>query len=248
MIHQLRTNSRWLALAVLAVAQFMVVLDVTIVNVALPAIQADLDFSVDGLQWVVNAYTLAFGGLLLLGGRVSDLLGRRRMFLVGLGLFATASLAGGLATSSGMLVAVRAVQGIGAALLSPAALALLTVTFPAGRERNIALGVWGALAAIGGTLGVVAGGVLVDAAGWQWIFFVNVPFALLGLAAAPRVVAESRRMDAAAAPRATCLRPGCGEGSGLAWRRGREQYVQWDLNPTPGGTVLERLEPALQVR
>ena len=189
-----RTNSRWLALAVLAVAQFMVVLDVTIVNVALPAIQADLHFSVDGLQWVVNAYTLAFGGLLLLGGRVSDLLGRRRMFLVGLALFATASLAGGLATTSGMLVAVRAVQGIGAALLSPTALALLTVTFPAGPERNIALGVWGALAAIGGTLGVVAGGVLVDAAGWQWIFFVNVPFALLGLVAAPRVVTESRRI------------------------------------------------------
>ena len=188
-----RTNSRWLALAVIAVAQFMVVLDVTIVNVALPAIQADLHFSADGLQWVVNAYTLAFGGLLLLGGRVSDLLGRRRMFLVGLGLFAAASLAGGLATSSGMLVAVRAVQGVGAALLSPAALALLTVTFPAGRERNIALGVWGALAAIGGTLGVVAGGVLVDSAGWQWIFFVNVPFALLGLLATPRVVAESRR-------------------------------------------------------
>lgn len=163
-------------------------------NVALPAIQTDLHFSGEGLQWVVNAYTLAFGGLLLLGGRVSDLLGRRRVFLVGLAVFATASLAGGLATSSRMLVAVRAVQGIGAALLSPAALALLTVTFPAGRERNIALGVWGALAAIGGTLGVVAGGVLVDAAGWQWIFFVNVPFALLGLVAAPRVVAESRRM------------------------------------------------------
>src|SRR5215212_2957764 len=192
-INDSRANGKWLALAVVAVAQFMVVLDVTIVNVALPAIQTDLGFSADGLQWVVNAYTLAFGGLLLLGGRVSDLLGRRRMFLVGLGLFAVASLAGGLASSSGMLVGVRAVQGIGAALLSPAALALLTVTFPAGRERNIALGVWGALAAIGGTLGVVAGGVLVDAAGWQWIFFVNVPFALLGLVMAPRVVAESRR-------------------------------------------------------
>ena len=193
------SNSRWLVLAVLAVAQFMVVLDVTIVNVALPAIQTDLGFSVDGLQWVVNAYTLAFGSLLLLGGRASDLLGRRRVFLAGLGLFATASLAGGLATSPAMLVAVRAVQGIGAALLSPAALALLTVTFPAGRDRNIALGVWGALAAIGGTLGVVAGGVLVDAAGWQWIFFVNVPFALLGLLATPRIVAESRRAPAARA-------------------------------------------------
>jgi EmrB/QacA subfamily drug resistance transporter len=190
------SNSRWLVLAVLAVAQFMVVLDVTIVNVALPAIQTDLGFSVDGLQWVVNAYTLAFGSLLLLGGRASDLLGRRRVFLAGLALFATASLAGGLASSPGMLVAVRAVQGVGAALLSPAALALLTVTFPAGRDRNIALGVWGALAAIGGTLGVVAGGVLVDAAGWQWIFFVNVPFALLALIATPLVVPDSRRAEA----------------------------------------------------
>jgi EmrB/QacA subfamily drug resistance transporter len=191
-----RTNSRWLALAVLALAQFMVVLDVTIVNVALPAIQADLGFSADGLQWVVNAYTLAFGGLLLLGGRMSDLLGRRRVFLIGLGLFAIASLAGGLATSAGMLVAVRAVQGIGAALLSPAALALLTVIFPAGRERNVALGVWGGLAAIGGTLGVVAGGVLVDSAGWEWIFFVNIPVALLGLIATPHLVPESRRTEA----------------------------------------------------
>ena len=193
---QASTNSRWLALAVLALAQFMVVLDVTIVNVALPAIQADLGFSADGLQWVVNAYTLAFGGLLLLGGRMSDVLGRRRVFLIGLALFAIASLAGGLATSAGMLVAVRAVQGIGAALLSPAALALLTVIFPAGRERNIALGVWGGLAAIGGTLGVVAGGVLVDSAGWEWIFFVNIPVALLGLIATPRLVPESRRTEA----------------------------------------------------
>src|SRR3954466_7084670 len=127
-VHNMNDSRRWWALAVLALAQFMVVLDVTIVNVALPAIQEALHFSADGLQWVVNAYTLAFGGLLLLGGRVSDLLGRRRMFLAGLGLFAAASLAGGLSTSSGMLVAVRAVQGAGAALLSPAALALLTVT------------------------------------------------------------------------------------------------------------------------
>src|SRR3954447_21890380 len=187
-----RATSKWLALAVLAVAQFMVVLDVTIVNVALPAIQADLGFSADGLQWVVNAYTLAFGGLLLLGGRAGDLLGRRRLFLIGLGLFGAASLAGGFAGSSSMLIAVRAIQGVGAAPLSPAALALLTVPFPAGRERNIALGVWGALAGIGGTLGVVAGGVLVDSAGWEWIFFVNVPVAILGIVAAPRFLTESR--------------------------------------------------------
>src|SRR3954469_95159 len=186
------SSSRWMALAVLAVAQFMVVLDVTIVNVALPAIQSDLGFSAEGLQWVVNAYTLSFGGLLLLGGRVSDLLGRRRMFVAGLALFGAASLAGGFAGSPGMLVTVRAIQGVGAALLSPAALALLTVTFPAGRERNIALGIWGALAGIGGTLGVVAGGVLVDSLGWEWIFFVNLPVAIAGIVAAPYFVAESR--------------------------------------------------------
>src|SRR3954451_4711056 len=152
------SQSRWRALAVLALAQFMVVLDVTIVNVALPSIQAALGFSPDGLQWVVSAYTLTFGGLLMLGGRMSDLLGRRRVFLAGMTVFALASLAGGLAPTAGVLVAARAVQGIGAALLSPAALALVTVIFPAGRERNIALGIWGALAGIGGTLGVVAGG------------------------------------------------------------------------------------------
>jgi EmrB/QacA subfamily drug resistance transporter len=188
-----RAERRWLALAVLAIAQFMVVLDVTIVNVALPAIQTDLGFSADGLQWVVNGYTLAFGGLLLLGGRASDLLGRRRLFLGGLALFGLASLAGGLVTSSEGLIVARVVQGVGAALLSPAALALLTVTFPAGRERNIALGVWGALAAIGGTLGVVAGGVLIDSLGWEWIFFVNVPVAILALATTPVFIGESRR-------------------------------------------------------
>src|SRR3954451_5142448 len=190
--HSRQQSSKWLALTVLALAQFMVVLDVTIVNVALPSIQDALGFSADGLQWVINAYTLTFGGLLLLGGRMSDLLGRRRVFLVGLALFAAASLAGGLATSSGMLVAVRAVQGVGAALLSPAALALVTVTFPAGRERNLALGIWGGLAGIGGTLGVVAGGVLVDSLGWEWIFFVNLPVAAIALIATPLVVGESR--------------------------------------------------------
>ena len=187
------SRAKWLALAVLAIAQFMVVLDVTIVNVALPAIQTDLGFSAEGLQWVVNGYTLTFGGLLLLGGRMSDILGRRRLFLIGLGLFTAASLAGGFAASETTLIAARAIQGIGAALLSPAALALLTVTFPAGRERNIALGVWGALAGIGGTLGVVAGGVLVDSLGWEWIFFVNVPVAAVAMLAAPAFITESRR-------------------------------------------------------
>jgi EmrB/QacA subfamily drug resistance transporter len=193
-----RAQSKWLALTVLALAQFMVVLDVTIVNVALPSIQDALGFSADGLQWVVNAYTLTFGGLLMLGGRMSDLLGRRRVFLAGMVLFALASLAAGLAPSAGVLVAARAVQGIGAALLSPAALALVTVTFPAGRERNLALGIWGALAAIGGTLGVVAGGVLIDSLGWEWIFFVNLPVAAIALIATPLVVGESRREQAGA--------------------------------------------------
>ncbi|MFA4928733.1 MAG: MFS transporter [Patulibacter sp.] len=185
-------SRRWYVLAVLALAQFMVVLDVTIVNVALPDIQRALGFSTEGLQWVVNAYTLAFGGLLLLGGRTADLLGRRRMFLAGMALFVVASLVAGLSGSAEMLVAARAVQGIGAALLSPAALALLMVSFPAGRERNVALGIWGALAGIGGTLGVIAGGVLVDGLGWQWIFLVNLPIGLAVLVAAPLRITESR--------------------------------------------------------
>lgn len=183
---------RWRTLAVLALAQFMVVLDVTIVNVALPDIQGDLGFSAEGLQWIVNAYTLAFGGLLLLGGRIADILGRRRIFTSGLGLFVGASLVAGLASSPEMLIAARTLQGVGAALLSPAALALLQVTFPAGRERNVAMGIWGALAGLGGTLGVIAGGILVDALGWEWIFFVNLPIGLVALTAVPRLVGESR--------------------------------------------------------
>lgn len=185
-------RSPWATLAVLALAQFMVVLDVTIVNVALPDIQRDLSFTPDNLQWVISAYTLVFGGFLLLGGRAADLLGRRRMFVGGLALFALASLAGGLAQSQDVLIAVRAVQGLGGALLSPAALSILTVTFAHGRDRNIALGIWGGLAGLGGTLGVIAGGVLVDAAGWEWVFFVNVPIAVALVAVTPGIVAESR--------------------------------------------------------
>ena len=191
-------TSRWSTLAVMALAQFMVVLDVTIVNVALPDIQRDLGFSGAGLQWVISAYTLLFGGFLLLGGRAGDLLGRRRVFLGGLTLFSLSSLAAGLAPSAGALVAARAVQGLGGALLSPAALSILTVTFPAGRERNVAMGVWGALAGLGGTLGVVAGGVLVDALGWQWVFFVNVPVGALLVATGPLLVRESRAAQPAA--------------------------------------------------
>ena len=185
-------RSPWATLAVLALAQFMVVLDVTIVNVALPDIQRALGFSADNLQWVISAYTLVFGGFLLLGGRAADLLGRRRLFVAGLVLFAAASLAGGLATSPGVLIAVRAIQGLGGAMLSPAALSILTVTFAHGRERNIAMGIWGGLAGLGGTLGVIAGGVLVDSAGWEWVFFVNVPIAVVLVAVTGSIVHESK--------------------------------------------------------
>jgi len=193
-------RSPWSILTVLALAQFMVVLDVTIVNVALPDLQTDLGFGSDSLQWVVSAYTLVFGGFLLLGGRAADLLGRRRTFLAGLAVFGVASLAGGLAQNPGMLIAFRAVQGLGGALLSPAALSLLTVTFRPGRERNLALGIWGGLAGLGGTLGVVAGGFLVDGTGWRWVFFVNVPVAAVLLALTPLVIRESR-VETAGTPR-----------------------------------------------
>ncbi|BCJ53516.1 MFS transporter [Actinoplanes sp. NBRC 14428] len=182
----------WWTLAVLAAAQFMVVLDVTIVNVALPDIQQDLGFSASGLQWVVSIYTLLFGGFLLLGGRVADLLGRRRMFVVGLVLFGVTSLVAGLAQNPEQLVLMRAVQGLGGALMSPAAFAILTVTFAHGRDRNIAMGVWGGLAGLGGTLGVIAGGLLVDSLSWRWVFLVNVPIAVLLALLVPAAVAESR--------------------------------------------------------
>ncbi len=182
----------WTTLAVLALAQFMVVLDVTIVNVALPSIQIDLGFSAENLQWVISAYTLTFGGFLLLGGRAADLLGRRRLFAIGLALFGISSLFAGFATGEAMLIGLRALQGVGGALMSPAALSILTVTFATGRERNIAMGIWGGLAGLGGTLGVIAGGMLVDAWGWQWVFFVNVPIVAALLLATPRVITESK--------------------------------------------------------
>ena len=190
------TDRKWLALALLAAAQFVVVLDASIVNVALPSIGRDLQFSSEDLSWVVNAYTLTFGGFLLLGGRMADLLGRRRMFLSGLVLFALASLAGGFASSAEQLVAARAVQGLGAALLSPAALSLVTVIFAEGAERNKALGVWGAVAGSGGAVGVLAGGMLTQWAGWEWVLFVNVPIAIAAAIAAPRLLPESRNAGA----------------------------------------------------
>jgi EmrB/QacA subfamily drug resistance transporter len=186
------STNKWLALALLAAAQFVVVLDASIVNVALPSIGADLHFSQDDLSWVVNAYVLVFGGFLLLGGRLADLLGRRRLFIVGLILFAAASLAGGLATSAGWLVAARAVQGLGAALLSPAALSLVTVMFAEGSERNKAMGVWGAVAGSGGAVGVLLGGMLTEWAGWEWVLFVNVPIGIVAAMLAPRLLYESR--------------------------------------------------------
>jgi EmrB/QacA subfamily drug resistance transporter len=191
----------WLTLTVLAVAQFIVILDLTIVNVALSHIQRDLNFSTDGLQWVVNAYTLLFGGFLLLGGRAADLLGRRRLFIAGVAVFTAASLVAGLSQSAAMLIAARGLQGFGGAMMSPAALSLLTVTFPHGRDRNTALGIWGALAGLGGTLGVVVGGVLISAVGWRAVFFVNVPIGIALAIIAPMFVAESRAEVAASARR-----------------------------------------------
>jgi EmrB/QacA subfamily drug resistance transporter len=183
---------RWIALVLLASAQFVVVLDASIVNVALPSIGRGLHFSQDSLSWVVNAYVLTFGGFLLLGGRLADLLGRRSVFITGLIVFAIASLVGGLAQSSGWLIAARAVQGLGAALLSPAALSIVTTTFTEGAERNKALGVWGAVAGSGGAAGVLLGGVLTQGLGWQWVLFVNVPIGVIAALLAPRLIDESR--------------------------------------------------------
>jgi EmrB/QacA subfamily drug resistance transporter len=184
--------SRWLVLVVVCLAQFMVVLDATIVNVALPSIQDGLHFSAADLQWVINAYTLVFGGFLLLGGRAADLLGRRRLFIAGIALFSIASLINGLAQSSGMLIAGRALQGLGGALVSPAALSIITTTFPDPGERTKALGVWSAIAAGGSAFGLLLGGILTDALSWEWIFIVNVPVGLAALIAALRIVPESR--------------------------------------------------------
>ncbi len=186
------TPNKWLALALLAAAQFVVILDASIVNVALPSIGADLNFSQENLSWVVNAYVLVFGGFLLLGGRLADLLGRRRIFMIGLVVFALASLAGGLATNEAQLIIARAIQGLGAALLSPAALSLVTVLFEEGAERNKALGVWGAVAGSGGAAGVLLGGMLTEWAGWEWVLFVNVPVGIAAAALAPRLLPESR--------------------------------------------------------
>jgi EmrB/QacA subfamily drug resistance transporter len=183
---------KWWGLGLLAAVQFMVVLDIAIVNVALPSIKTDLGFSQEDLQWVMSAYALVFGGLLLLGGRSADLLGRRRVFLAGVIVFTVASLFAGLAWSESSLIGARALQGLGAAIISPAALSILSTTFDEGRERNIALGVWGAVGGFGAAAGVLMGGILTDALSWEWIFFVNVPVGVAAFLLAPMLLAESR--------------------------------------------------------
>ena len=176
---------KWFALALLCVTQFVVVLDIAIVNVALPSIQADLGFSQDDLQWVISAYALVFGGFLLLGGRLADIIGRRIVFMVGIVIFSVGSLLCGLAWDDTSLIVARALQGLGAATITPAALSILTTTFSEGRERNIALGAWGAVGGFGAAAGVLAGGILTDLLSWEWIFFVNVPVGIAALALSP---------------------------------------------------------------
>ena len=185
-------DRKWLALALLCAVQFMVVLDIAIVNVALPSIQVDLGFSQENLQWVISAYALMFGGFLLLGGRAADLLGRRRVFMAGTIIFGIASLLAGFAWSESALIGARALQGFGAAIITPAGLSILSTTFAEGKERNTALGAWGGVGAFGAVAGVLLGGVLTDALSWEWIFFVNVPVAALALVLAPVLLRESR--------------------------------------------------------
>jgi EmrB/QacA subfamily drug resistance transporter len=183
---------RWIALILLCFAQFIVVLDASIVNVAMPSIGEALSFSQENLSWVINAYVLTFGGFLLLGGRLADLLGRRRVFIGGLLVVAGASLVAGFAANEGQLIAARAAQGLGAAIISPAALSIVSTTFRDGAERNKALGVWGAVAGSAGAAGVLLGGVLTDGLGWEWVLWVNVPVALVVAALTPALIAESR--------------------------------------------------------
>src|SRR3954452_10202585 len=187
---------RWWALALLCGAFFMVILDAAIVTVALPSIQEDLGFSTQGLQWVVSAYALTFAGLLMLGGRAADLLGRRRVFMFALALFTLASLLCGLAWSADALIGARSFQGVGAAIMTPTALSIITTLFPEGAERNKALGIWGALGGFGATTAWLIGGPLVDGLGWQWIFFINIPVGLVAIALCPVLLPESRAASA----------------------------------------------------
>ncbi|MGI8729464.1 MAG: MFS transporter [Solirubrobacteraceae bacterium] len=190
---QITERRKWIALALLATTQFVIVLDVAIVNVAIPSIGRDLSFSTENLAWIPNAYALTFGGFLLLGGRMADLLGRRRLFIAGLVLFGAASLLAGFSQSEGQLIALRALQGLGAAMLAPSALSMVTNMFSEGSERNKALGVWGAVSGSGGAAGVLLGGVLTEYLGWEWVLWVNVPIALVAVLLAPRLLVESRQ-------------------------------------------------------
>src|SRR5947209_9894668 len=192
LVRDATAQRRWSALALIVTAQFMVILDVAIVNVALPSIKTDLGFSQTSLQWVISAYAIIFGGVLLLGGRLADLLGRRRLFVGGLALFAASSLLCGLAWSEGSLIAFRAVQGLGGALLAPAALSLLMTTFAEGRDRNLALGIYGAASGSGAAAGVLLGGLLTSYLHWSWIFFINVPVGIAAIALAPVLLRDSR--------------------------------------------------------
>src|SRR3954463_8358980 len=191
-------ENKWVTLVLVCMAQFMVILDATIVNVALPTIQRDLHFSQADLQWVINSYTLMFGGFLLLGGRAADILGRKRIFIAGVLVFSFASLLNGLATTPGMLVAFRGLQGLGGALVSPAALSIVTTTFAEGPERTKALGVWSAIAAGGGAVGLLLGGILTETLSWEWIFFVNVPIGAAAAVLSARLITESKAEHAGA--------------------------------------------------
>ena len=240
-------RGKWLVLTVVGAAFFMTILDVAIVNVAIPSIQEDLHIAESTVQWVITAYAITFGGFLLLGGRMADLLGRRRIFLVGLVLFTLASLTCGLASSAGVLIASRAVQGLGAAIISPAALSIVTTTFSEGAERNKALGIWGALGGSGAAAGVLFGGILTKYLGWEWIFFVNVPVGVLVFALTRPIVPEShadlghRRFDAMGAVSVT---------SGLAllvYAISKAPDVGWGTTRTIGLLLLAVLILALFV-
>ena len=224
----MRTSDPRATLALACLAQLMVTLDLSVVNVALPAIRNGLHFPAQDLQWVVNAYTITFAGFLLLGGRAADLLGRRATFVAGLALFSTASLAGGLAPSQGVLIAARALQGLGGAIVAPASLSIITTTFEEGPRRNRALGVWGAMAGAGGAAGVLLGGVLTDLLSWRWILFINVPIGIVVVGLTMAYIEESRDPLALAtstwparSPRRWVCRSSCSRSFAPEWSAGR---------------------------
>ena len=239
--------NRWFILVIVCVAQFMVVLDATIVNVALPSIQHGLHFSPVSLQWIVNVYTLFFGGFLLLGGRASDLFGRQRLFMVGLAVFTGASLLNGVATSSGMLIGGRALQGFGAALVSPAALSIVTTTFAEGKERTKALGIWSAIAAGGGAVGLLLGGLLTDTLSWRWVFFINLPIGIVAFVLAAALHREHARGGAARDGRHRRRDDRHGRPAGARLRHRQGAAVRLDVRPH-ARPVRRRRRAARRVR